>query len=201
MQWRRVGTAMVVTGPSGAGKSTVCKPVLTSEPDLHFAVSCTTRTPRPGEQNGVEYFFLSQDEFKTRIQANAFFEYAEVHGHFYGTPRNEVEPFLAEGRDVLLDIDVQGARQFRQRIAGTAAGQAAVFVFIAPPSLAILEQRLRSRQTESEASLQRRLADARDEMTAWREYDYLVVNDQAETATEQLHAILIASRCRICQWE
>ena len=198
---QQLGIALVVTGPSGAGKSTVCKPIITTEPDLHFAVSCTTRAPRSGEQNGVEYFFLSQDDFKARIQAGAFFEYAEVHGNFYGTPRTEVEPYLAAGRDVLLDIDVQGARQFRQRIAETASGLNPVFVFIAPPSLAELERRLRCRKTESDASLKRRLADAREEMTAWREYDYLVINDQAEAAAAQLHAILTASRCRVSQWE
>lgn len=135
---QRLGTALVVSGPSGAGKSTVCKPVLAVEPKVHFSVSCTTRAPRPGERDGVEYFFLAEQEFRQRIQAGAFLEYADVHGHLYGTPRSEVEPYVAAGRDVLLDIDVQGARQVRQRIADSLTGRAAIFIFIAPPSLAEL---------------------------------------------------------------
>ena len=194
---QRLGTALIVSGPSGTGKSTVCKPVMTTMPDLHFSVSCTTRSPRPGEQDGVDYFFITTEEFQRRLQADAFLEHAEVHGNLYGTPRSEVEPYVVAGRDVLLDIDVQGARQVRQRIADTPTGRAAVFVFIAPPSLEELERRLRGRQTETEAAIQRRLSNARDEMAAWLEYDYLVINDQVEAAGNQLRAILLATHCQV----
>ncbi len=200
---QRLGVALVVSGPSGAGKSTVCRQVLADEPQLHFSVSCTTRPPRPGERDGVEYFFLDRAEFERRITADALLEHAEVHGNYYGTLRSEVEPFLARGEDVLLDIDVQGARQVRQRSANSVTGSGIVFAFIAPPSLAELERRLRGRGTETEEVIQRRLRNAREELPHWREYDYLVINDQVTLAVARLHAILEAARCavRSLTWE
>lgn len=191
---KRLGTALVVSGPSGAGKSTVCKQVLAGH-RMHFSVSCTTRAPRAGETDGREYFFLSRSVFEEKIAANAFLEHAEVHGNYYGTLRSEVEPWLERGEDVLLDIDVQGARQIRERARGSLTGRRAAFVFLAPPSLAVLEQRLRGRQTDSEEVILRRLANARREMTAWRDYDYLVVNDTVERAVAEMTAILDAAHC------
>ncbi len=192
----RIGTALVISGPSGAGKSTVCAQVLTAWPDLRFSVSCTTRTPRPGEVNGKDYHFLARAEYDRLITAGEFLEHAEVHGNGYGTLRREVEPFLERGGDVLLDIDVQGARQVRQRIAGTPLAGHTVFTFLAPPSLAVLEQRLRGRGTDAEEVIRRRLENARCELAAWREYEYLVINDQVTDAAADLLAILRAGHCR-----
>jgi len=189
-----LGVPLVVSGPSGAGKSTVCRELLALEPLLHFSVSCTTRPPRPGEADGAAYYFISRAQFEARLAEDGFLEHAEVHGNYYGTPRSEVAPHIAAGRDVLLDVDVQGARNLRTRLAPATFGPP-VFVFIAPPSLAELERRLRGRGTESEDTLQRRLGNARRELAAWREYDCLVVNDTVADAVARLRAILLAARC------
>ena len=188
------GVPVVVSGPSGAGKSTVCREWLAREPALHFSVSCTTRPPRPGETDGAAYYFLSRAQFEARLAADGFLEHAEVHGNYYGTPRSEVTTRLSADRDVLLDVDVQGARSLRHQLDATVFGPP-VFVFIAPPSLAVLEQRLRGRGTESEATIQRRLRNARLEVTAWSEYDFLVINDDVAAAVTRLQAILVAARC------
>ena len=196
----RRGVALVVSGPSGAGKSTVCRLVLAGRPAMRFSVSCTTRAPRAGETDGVDYHFLGRPEFEAKIAAGEFLEHAEVHGNFYGTLRAEVEPFLHRGGDVLLDIDVQGARQVRRNAdAGGVGGQYA-FVFLAPPSLAELERRLRGRQTDAEEVILRRLANARREIAAWREYDYLVINDTVGRAAGEMTAILDARRCAAGAW-
>ncbi|MFA4943570.1 MAG: guanylate kinase [Lentisphaeria bacterium] len=189
------GCVVVLSGPSGAGKSTVCRQLLATQP-LHFSVSCTTRPPRPGEQGGRDYHFLSRAAFEAAIAADEFLEHAEVHGNYYGTLRAEVEPHLERGADVLLDIDVQGMRQVRERATATLAGRRAVYVFLAPPSLAELERRLRTRATDPEEAIRRRLANARRELAAWAEYDFLVVNDQIEAAVAELAAIIRAARCR-----
>ena len=192
---RRHGVMLVVSGPSGAGKSTVCRQVLDAHPEVHFSVSCTTRPPRTGEVHGREYFFLAQDEFRRRAAAGEFIEHAEVHGHLYGTLRSEVERFACQGQDVLLDIDVQGARQVRERTRGADLARCLVSVFFAPPSLAELERRLRGRGTESEETVNRRLRNAATEIEAWREYDYLVINDTVDAARQRLAAILVAAQC------
>ena len=145
----KLGVPVVVSGPSGAGKSTVCRELLAREPEMHFSVSCTTRPARPGETDGAAYYFLSRAQFEARLAADGFLEHAEVHGNYYGTPRSEVTTHVSAGRDVLLDVDVQGARSLRHKLAATVSGPP-VLVFIAPPSLAVLEQRLRGRGTESE---------------------------------------------------
>ncbi len=173
----RLGILLVVSGPSGAGKSTVIAALRRHLPELRFSVSCTTRPPRPGEQDGADYHFLSPEDFAARLAADAFLEHAEVHAHRYGTLRNEVAPRLEAGEDVLLDIDVQGARQIAARAArDPLVGRCLERVFLAPPSLTVLERRLRTRATDSDETIRRRLANARLEMTAWREYDFLVVN-------------------------
>ena len=196
-QGNNIGVAVVFSGPSGVGKSTVCRHLTGLLPEFHFSVSCTTRAPRPGETDGRDYSFLSREEFLARQAAGEFLEYAEVHGNFYGTLRRELEPRVLAGHDVILDIDVQGARLARQALAGKPDLAAALLlVFLAPPSLAELERRLRGRKTETEDAIQRRLANAAREMAAWREYDYVIVNDEAPAAAEKLAAIVRAAHCR-----
>lgn len=196
----RHGVALVVSGPSGAGKSTVCKQVLAARPNMRFSVSCTTRAPRAGETDGVDYHFLTRAAFEAKIAAGEFLEHAEVHGNFYGTLRAEVEPHLRHGDDVLLDIDVQGARQVRTNAGAEGLGALYAFVFLAPPSLAELERRLRGRKTDAEEVILRRLANARKEIAAWREYDYLVINDEVARAAAEMTAVLDARRCAIPAW-
>ncbi|HPY91485.1 MAG TPA: guanylate kinase [Lentisphaeria bacterium] len=196
-QENNIGVAVIFSGPSGVGKSTVCRHLTSLLPGFHFSVSCTTRAPRPGEIDGREYHFLSREEFLARQAAGEFLEYAEVHGNCYGTLRQEVEPRVLAGEDVVLDIDVQGAQLARQALAGKPELAAALLlVFLAPPSMTELERRLRGRKTETEDAIQRRLANATREMAAWRKYDYVIVNDEAPAAAEKLAAIVRAAHCR-----
>jgi len=195
-QSQRRGSMIVVSGPSGAGKTTLYRAVLARHPEIRFSVSCTTREPRPRETNGVDYYFLSAAEFEARVAAGAFLEHATVHGNRYGTLRSEVEGHIEAGRDVLLDIDVQGARQIRGLVRNTAMADVAVFAFCAPPSLDVLKTRLEARGTDTPEVIVRRLARARVELTAWREYDWIVVNDQLDEAILQLDAVVLAARCR-----
>ncbi len=182
------GTLFVVSAPSGAGKSTILRRVLAGIPAAAFSVSHTTRPPRPGEEHGRDYFFVSQEEFAAMRRSGAFLEAAEVHGNWYGTSRGAVEEMLGRGVDVLLDIDVQGALQVR------AAGLVAVFVFIVPPSLAELERRLRGRGTDSDEVIRRRLANAREELLAASRYDHIVVNDDLDRAVAMVQAVILARR-------
>jgi guanylate kinase len=193
---QRLGSLIVLSGPSGAGKTTVYRAVLERHPEVRFSVSCTTRSPRPGERDGVDYHFLSVPEVQARIAAGEFLEHAEVHGNLYGTLRAEVEGPIRNGVDVLLDIDVQGARQVSQVTRGTPLAAALVSVFCAPPSFAVLQRRLEARGTDSPAVIAARLQRARTELTAWREYDWVIVNDRLEDAVAQLDAIVVAARCR-----
>ena len=190
------GLLLVLSGPSGAGKSTVIAQVRQLQPGIGFSVSCTTRAPRPGEVDGRDYYFISAEEYRRRVEAGEFLEHAMVHGNGYGTLRSEVEGKVLNGGIVLLDIDVQGQRLVRQAIQGTVLEKAAAFVFFAPPSFAELERRLRDRHTDSEEAIRRRLSNAQGEMAAWREYDFLVVNDTVEAAAQKLAAVIVASGCR-----
>nr|WP_321466303.1 guanylate kinase [uncultured Desulfobulbus sp.] len=185
------GLLLVLSAPSGCGKTTILKRVMAELPSLSFSVSHTTRKPRPGEVDGVQYHFVSPQDFLALRdqQPCGFLEWAEVHGNYYGTSVAEVERRCRQGQDVLLDIDVQGAAQVRQ-------GADPVTVFIAPPSLQVLEQRLRGRGTESEETIGRRLHNARAEMAEIAAYDYVIVNDKLEEAVESLRSIIIAERCR-----
>jgi len=187
------GTLFVVSAPSGAGKTTLCNRLLAADEGLRYIVSHTTRPPRPGEVNDRDYSFVDREAFRRMVEAGAFAEWAEVHGNFYGTSLERLRSALARGHDVLLDIDVQGARQIRR------SGLPAVLVFILPPSLEALEARLRGRGSDDEETVRRRLRNARDEIAALPEYDYVVVNDDLETAFESLRAVVLADRCRVAR--
>jgi guanylate kinase len=185
------GILLVLSAPSGCGKTTILRQVMADLPGLAFSVSHTTRQPRPGEEDGRDYHFVTPEQFRAirDEQPSGFLEWAEVHGNFYGTSRADVETRLTAGMDVVLDIDIQGGVQIRRNAEP-------VTVFIAPPSLTELEQRLRGRGTETEQSLNIRLANAEKEMQAAPDYTYLVVNDQLDQAVLALQAIIIAERCR-----
>jgi guanylate kinase len=191
------GNILVLSGPSGVGKDAVLAPLFsagTCPPRLRRCVTATTRPPRPGEIDGVDYFFLSREEFERRIGEGFFLEHASYAGRFYGTPRWWVNAERDGGNDVLLKIDVQGALQVRSRAPD------AILLFVVPPSLEELERRLRGRDGGADpADLARRLAIARDELALARRYDYLVVNDTIESAVETIRSIILAERSRIRQ--
>lgn len=184
------GSVLIVAAPSGAGKSSLVNAVLALEPGIRLSISSTTRPPRPGEDEGQHYHFVSRDEFERQLAEGAFLEHAEVHGNWYGTSRAAVEPLQARGIDVLLEIDWQGARQVRAKVPD------AVSVFIFPPSRTELERRLRARGQDSPEVIARRLAAAREEMSHYHEFDYLLVNDDFDTAVQELRAIFVARRLR-----
>ena len=195
----RTGLIIVVSAPSGGGKSSLCQRLLNWSPNMVYSVSCTTRAPRGGEQNGHDYFFLSTEEFEKKIAAGEFLEHAKYNGNYYGTPRKFVEEQLDAGRDILLDIEVQGAGQVLKSVR---VGQAIAFVdslvtiFLMPPSLELLEKRLRRRGTDSEEVIRKRLALAEQELTHWPEYDYVIVSGKLDDDFEQGKAIVIAEKCR-----
>lgn len=180
----------IISAPSGSGKSTLVSRLLASDPDLLFSVSYTTRKPRGNEVPGESYVYISRDEFCRRAKAGEFLEHAEVFGNYYGTHQSILDQAQAEGRDLILDIDVQGARQLKKRIPG------AVSVFILAPSRDILEQRLRTRSEDSEDVIQRRLKDAAEEIRNHDQYDYILVNHQVEESVGTLAAIIRAERVR-----
>ena len=184
------GTLFIVAAPSGAGKSSIVNAVLARDANLCLSISFTSRQPRPGERHAEHYHFIAVDEFKAMIRNGDFFEYAEVHGDWKGTARQSVEPQLSTGRDVLLEIDWQGARQVRSKIPN------AVSVFILPPSRKALEERMRKRGQDTEEVIQQRLAAARDEMSHYGEFDYLIVNEDFDTAVREMCSIFTASRLR-----
>lgn len=186
----RRGTLFVMTGASGVGKDSIRKVAVPQLGDIHFSVSATTRGRRPGEREGLNYFYVDRERFEAMIAGGDLLEHAEYVGDYYGTPLAPVEATLAAGRDVLLELELVGARQVRERLSE------AVMVFIAPPSLAELERRLRGRGTDDEAKIQKRLARARDEIRAVTEFDYVIVNDDLADAAELLVCIVKAERAR-----
>lgn len=187
----RRGLMLVLSSPSGAGKTTLARRLLAAEPDLAMSVSVTTRPPRPGERDGVDYHFVDRARFEEMAAAGALLEHATVFGHSYGTPRAPVEAALAAGQDVLFDIDWQGTQQL-----ATKAGDDLVGVFILPPCARELEARLRRRAQDPAEVVAARMAKAADEISHWREYDYILVNDDVEASLARLRAILAAERLR-----
>jgi len=184
------GTLFVVAAPSGAGKSTLVNALLEREPAISLSVSHTTRPPRPGEQYGRHYYFVERAEFEREVAEGVFLEHAEVHGNLYGTSRAKVQALLAQGRDVLLEIDWQGAAQIRS------SKPDCVGVFILPPSRAELERRLRGRGSDAPEVIERRLANSRGEIAHAHEFDYIIVNDRFEDALDELQSIVRAVRLR-----
>jgi guanylate kinase len=183
-------TVFIISAPSGSGKSTLTKQLLDRVPALRFSVSYTTRPPRGDERDGHEYFFISRAEFDRRVQDGEFLEHAEVFGHCYGTHASELDRAAKDGVDLVLDIDVQGARQLKERIAG------AVSIFVLAPSRQILEHRLRARSQDSEPVIERRLRDAAAEIRDYKLYDYVLVNREVEMSVQTLVAIVRATRAR-----
>jgi guanylate kinase len=180
----------VVSAPSGAGKSSLAERVLKRISDLRFSISYTTRAPRGTEQHGIDYYFVSEEEFSAMRDRDEFLECAEVHGYLYGTNEKPIEEMLSQGFDVMLDIDVQGAEQVRRRI------PEAVLIFILPPSSEVLEARLRARNLNAPADIERRLRNAAIEVQLYERFDYAVLNDDLDRALDQLEAIIVAERCR-----
>lgn len=191
----RMTTVFIISAPSGSGKSTLVSRLLASDPGLRFSVSYTTRKPRGNERPGESYVYISRHEFKERIQRGEFLEYAEVFGNYYGTNREVLERAKGEGKDLILDIDVQGARQLKLALPD------AVSIFILAPSRDILEQRLRARSEDSEEVIQRRLRDAGEEIRNYIQYDYVLVNHQVEESVGTLSAIIKAERVRRVRME
>jgi guanylate kinase len=181
---------LMVVAPSGAGKSSLVNALLKQDQDIGLSVSFTTRAPRPGEVNGREYNFLSEAEFLARQEAGDFLEWAKVHGNYYGTSKSWIESQMKNGRDVILEIDWQGARQVQAII------PEAIWIFILPPSIQALQDRLLHRAQDDEATIQKRVAAAKEELTHVTEADYLIINDDFETALAELNQVVLASRLR-----
>jgi guanylate kinase len=186
----RSGNLIIVSGPSGAGKSILVSGVLQRMPHVRFSISYTTRAPRGTEQNGVEYFFVDQEEFQSLVRGDEFLEWAEVHGNYYGTSRKFVDGFLQQGEDVLLDIDVQGAQILRKKRAD------AVGIFILPPSYQALRERLTCRSLDAGFVIEQRLKIACKEIGHYKDYDYLIINKELGASVDELQSIILGARCR-----
>lgn len=184
------GLLIVLSGPSGVGKGTVCAELRRRHPELVYSVSATTRAPREGESDGVNYFFKTREQFREMIERDALLEFAEYVGNYYGTPREFVEKTLAEGKDIILEIEVQGALKVKEKF------PEGVFVFLLPPSLNELKQRITGRGTETQATINHRLSVAVEEMNLLYHYDYAVVNDRIESACDRIAAIVTAEHCK-----
>lgn len=184
------GLLFIVSAPSGAGKTSLCRALTDSLDNLVHSISSTTRAPRPGEMDGRDYFFVTADRFQQMIDAGDFVEWARVHDNLYGTSRRVLGDIRAKGIDVILDIDTQGARQIKEKYGD------AVFIFIMPPSLGILEERLRNRKADHAEEIAKRMRRARDEIREYTRYDYIIVNRDFDRALGELRSVVIAERCR-----
>jgi guanylate kinase len=187
---KKQGLLFVVSAPSGAGKTSLCRAITDSLEDLTHSISYATRKPRPGETDGRDYYFVSHERFQQMIQAGDFAEWAEVHSNLYGTSRRVLDDMIAKGIDIILDIDTQGAKQIKEKY------DTAAFIFIMPPSLDILEERLRNRKSDHEDEIRKRMRRAREEIRDYAMYDYIVVNRDFERALTELRSIVIAERSR-----
>lgn len=185
------GVLLVISGPSGAGKGTICKALLDKHKDIYLSVSATTREPRVGEVHGVNYFFKTKEEFLQKVEEGDFLEHAEVYGNYYGTPKSSVKKMLDEGRDVILEIDIQGALKVKENC------EEGIFIFILPPSMEELKQRIIRRGSETPESLMTRFKSAYKEINYISKYNYAVVNDEVDTAVTKLEAIIAAEKCRV----
>lgn len=190
-QEKRRGLLFVISGPSGVGKGTIVKELLKIQPELKLSISVTTRQPRPGEEEGVSYYFRGVDEFQRMVAAGEMLEYAQYGTNFYGTPRSFVEQQLASGQDVVLEIDTRGAIQVKERIPN------GIYVFVLPPTMEELEARLTKRQTEAAEAMRMRLQVAVDELNYLPLYDYQLVNDDLDHAVKKVQAIILAEHCRV----
>jgi guanylate kinase len=184
------GILFIISSPSGGGKGTLIREVLRTVPNIGYSVSFTTRRMREGEKNGVHYNFISSEEFENLIKQSEFLEYAEVHGNYYGTSKTQVERETSAGRDIILEIDVQGADSIREKASD------AVGIFILPPSFEVLQERLTDRQTETPAALELRLRNSREEVQEYEKFDYVIVNDEKAKAVTDLQSVIYAERCR-----
>ncbi|WP_297435081.1 guanylate kinase [uncultured Clostridium sp.] len=185
------GVLIVISGPSGAGKGTICEALLEKHEEIVLSVSATTRSPRKGEVDGVNYHFLSKETFVSRIEEEDFLEHAQVYGNYYGTPKSDVQKILDSGRDVILEIDIQGALKVKEQ------SNEGVFIFILPPSMEELKQRIIKRGSETPESLMTRFKSAYKEINYVSKYNYAVVNDTVERAVEKIEGILLAEKCRV----
>ena len=185
------GNLIVISGPSGAGKGTICKALLEREDNLYISVSATTRSPREGEVHGVNYYFLTKEEFKKKVDNNEFLEWAEVHGNYYGTPKFNVEEMINEGKNIILEIDVQGALNVKKNC------EDGVFIFILPPTMEELKRRIIARGSETPESLIKRFKTAYEEINYISKYNYAVINDDLEEAVQKVQNILYAENCRV----
>lgn len=188
----RKGLLLILSSPSGAGKSTLTRMLMDWDPTIRFSISATTRKPRPGEEDGREYYFRSRDAFESMVAAGDMLEHAEVFGNFYGTPKGPVEAAMREGRDTVFDIDWQGGQQIRN----SSLGRDVVSIFVLPPSIAELDRRLRSRAQDSDEVIAGRMAKSRDEISHWAEYDYVLVNTDLAATFARLQTILQSERLR-----
>ncbi|MFD2670205.1 guanylate kinase [Marinicrinis sediminis] len=184
------GLLIVLSGPSGVGKGTVCTALRPKMKDLTYSISATTRSPRPGEVDGINYFFKSKEEFQSMIQQDELLEWAEYVGNFYGTPAPFVRETLDKGKDIILEIEVQGALKVKEKF------PEGIFIFLIPPSLNELENRIVGRGTETSESIQNRMSAAREELSMMQNYDYVVVNDEIELACARIQSIIAAEHCR-----
>jgi guanylate kinase len=191
MKANRRGVMVVLSSPSGAGKTTLTRKLLKENPDMAMSVSATTRQPRPGETEGEDYYFISKNKFTDMVDEEEFLEHAKVFDNYYGTPRAPVEQALGDGRDVVFDIDWQGAQQLTQ-----AAADDLVKIFILPPNMVELEKRLRTRAQDSDDVIAKRMSKSENEISHWPEYDYVIVNENVDVAMDELRTIVAAERMR-----